>query len=251
MKDYRIGPLTIGTPPRVVGTLSARESLHSACPTDDYTCDVVEVRLDGIGSDTHGWMKDCQAIEAAGLPVILTLRLASQGGKWSESDEKREPILSAGIESLACIDVELTSKLRASLCRQAQELGKCIIVSYHNFQRTPKFAELKDVLDRILDIPFAIPKISTMIVNDGDVGILMKLMETNNPRPVCIIGMGSQGTKTRVLFPSLGSCLTYGYIDSSSAPGQLPSSVLIQHMRQLLPQYNQDVIIRKEIMECV
>jgi len=251
MKDYLIGQLTIGTPPRVVGTISTRESLRSVDPTDDYACDVVEVRLDEIGSDTHGWMKDCQAIEAAGFPVILTLRLAGEGGKWSETDEKREPILSAAMESLACVDVELTSKLCASLCRQAQELKKSIIVSSHNFQRTPSYDELKEVLDRILDIPFAIPKISTMVVDDADVSTLMRLIETNNQRPICIIGMGSKGTKTRVLFPSIGSCLAYGYLDSPSAPGQLPSSMLIQYMRQLLPAYNQDVIIRKEIMECV
>jgi 3-dehydroquinate dehydratase-1 len=251
VKEYRIGQLTLGTTPRVVGTLSTRESLPSAYPTDDYTCDVVEVRLDKIGPGTRGWMKDCQAMEAAGFPVVLTLRLADEGGKWKEADEKRQPILSAAMESLASIDVELKSKLCVPLCRQAQELGKCIIVSTHNFKRTPGFRDLKGVLDRILDIPCAIPKISTMIAEDADVRTLRRLLETDSPRPVCIVGMGSKGTKTRVLFPSLGSCLAYGYLDSPCAPGQLPSSMLIQYMRQLLPEYNQDVIIRKEIMEFV
>ena len=231
MKDFRIGQLTLGTTPRVVGTLSTHDLFPSAYPTDDYACDVVEVRLDEIDPNTHGWIKDCQAIEAAGFPVVLTLRLASEGGKWKESDEKREPILLAAQESLACIDVELTSKLCVPLCRQAQKLEKCIIVSSHNFKRTPDFGELKDALDRILDIPCAIPKISTMIIEDADVGTLRRLLETANSRPVCIIGMGSRGTKTRVLFPSLGSCLAYGYLDSPNAPGQLPSSILIQYMQ--------------------
>ncbi|MEK7270266.1 MAG: type I 3-dehydroquinate dehydratase [Planctomycetota bacterium] len=251
MKDCRIGPLAIGTPPRVVGTLSVRDSLRSACPEHDYACDVVEVRLDEMGSDTPGWLRDCKAIEAAGYPVILTLRLAIEGGKWSQPDEKREDVLAAALDSLACIDVELTSKLCPSLCRQARELKKYIIVSSHDFQRTPTLATLKDVLHRILEIPFAIPKISTMVTDDGDVDTLMKLVELRDIGPACIIGMGSKGTRTRVLFPVLGSCLAYGYIDSPSAPGQLPASILTQQIRQLLPRYNQDMIIRKEIMECV
>ena len=251
MKNYRIGQLTLGTLPRVVGTLSTHDFLPSEYRTNDYSCDVVEVRLDEVSPNTHEWMKNCQAIEAAGFPVIVTFRLANEGGKWQEPDEKRESILSTAIENLACIDIELTSKLCVPLCRQAQELGKCIIVSYHNFERTPDFSELKDVLDRILDIPCAIPKISTMVIENADVNTLKKLLETANLRPVCIIGMGSKGTKTRVFFPFLGSCLTYGYLDSPIAPGQLPSSTLIQYMRQLLPEYNQDMVIRKKIMECI
>ena len=244
MKDYSIGKLTLGTPPRVVGIISQRNSLPSACPTGDYACDVVEVRLDAIGSDAKGWMKDCKAIEASGFPVILTLRLANEGGKWNESDKKREPILSAALENLGCIDVEFKSKLCVPLSRKAKKLGKCIIVSSHNFEFTPDFDDLKNILDRILEIPCAIPKISTMINKRADVVTLMRLLETAQPRPVCIIGMGSKGTKSRILFPSVGSCLAYGYLDSPNAPGQLSSSMLRKHLRQLLPAYNQDVIIR-------
>lgn len=249
MNEYRIGQLVLGKIPRIVGTISSPAALPSACQIADYQCDIAEVRLDEIGANTNGWLKDCQDIEATGLPVILTLRLASEGGKWTELDSKRKAILSTAMEKLACIDIEMTSKIRPELCKQAADNGKQIIVSSHNFSKTPKLIALKRILNNILAIPCAIPKISTMINNEADVDTLMTLLDAAGDRPVCVIGMGSKGVKTRVLFPSIGSCLTYGYIDSPSAPGQLPTSMLIQQMRLLIPEYNQDVIIRKEILE--
>ena len=236
--NCHIGSLNLETLPRIVGTISTCKALFSVASLNEYTCDIVEVRLDEIGHNLHGWMSACQAIEAAGFPVLLTLRLTSEGGKWNDQDENRNSLFSGALHNLACIDIESTSKLRNFLCNQAQEEGKNIIVSYHNFQRTPNFCDLSDVLQEILDIPCAIPKISTMIVNDADVDTLRDLLAVAKERPTCIIGMGSKGTKSRLLFPSLGSCLSYGYIDSPIAPGQLSSSVLVQHLRQSISEYN-------------
>jgi len=42
--------------------------------------------------------------------------------------------------------------------------------------------------------------------------------------------MGPLGPQTRIEFPKLGSCLTYGYLDQPVAPGQVPAREL---MRQL------------------
>lgn len=251
MMDRRIGKLTLGSLPRVVGTLATHHSLDSVASMSESSCDVVEVRLDEIGPKTNGWLKKCLAIEAMGFPVLLTLRLASEGGKWKGGDRERAAILSSALDCLSCIDVEATSELRTELSAQAQDLKKSIVVSYHNFEQTPSFEQLKEILGEILEIPCAIPKISTMVNRVEDITTLRKLLDLEIQCPICIIGMGSEGTSTRVLFPSLGSCLTYGYLDSPSAPGQLPASRLIEHLRQLFPKYNEDVIIRKKILEFV
>ena len=233
MTDYRIGNLALGIPPRVVGTLCERQSLPCACPTDNRTCDIIEVRLDCIGPDTQGWLRDCQSIESAGFPVVLTLRSAREGGKWKSRETERESLLSVALDGLASIDIEWSSKLRDPLCRQAIRAGKSVIISHHNFKGTPSFRTLNAVLERILDIPCAIPKISTMINTKSDIGTLKRLLEAHSERPCCVIGMGSKGIKTRALFPCLGSCLAYGYLDSPIAPGQVPSRVLVKAIREL------------------
>jgi 3-dehydroquinate dehydratase-1 len=106
-----------------------------------------------------------------------------------------------------------------------------VVVSSHNFKLTPDYDELKGILDKILEIPNAIPKITTMINDEADVAVLSKLLECAKVRPICVIGMGPKGTRTRTLFPSLGGCLAYGYLDVPSAPGQLSARQLVQVLR--------------------
>jgi 3-dehydroquinate dehydratase len=43
--------------------------------------------------------------------------------------------------------------------------------------------------------------------------------------------MGKLGPQTRVLFPKLGSCLTYGYLDVPVAPGQISARELTLQLR--------------------
>jgi 3-dehydroquinate dehydratase-1 len=246
MNRFCIGNLVLGALPRVVGTLCRRDSLAATHDAAGYACDIVEVRLDVLGHGSLAWLQECQAIERAGFPVILTLRLAAEGGKWEATDEAREAILSAAVKHLACVDIELTSVLRARLSSAAERLRKPVIISYHNFERTPDFPELREILERILAVPSAIPKISTMVTGDADVDTLKRLFDIQRARPRCIIGMGDKGTTTRVLFPSLGGCLAYGYFDSPVAPGQIPSGELMQRLGDLIPAYKEDLIARKK-----
>jgi 3-dehydroquinate dehydratase-1 len=77
-----------------------------------------------------------------------------------------------------------------------------------------------------------IPKISTLIQGPQDIDTLKELLSKHKGRPICVIGMGADASETRVEFPALGSCLTYGYIDSSGAPGQLPAAILRERLNR-------------------
>jgi len=219
--------LEFGTGPLVVGTITRRDWLPSGGHKIDYTCDIVEIRLDQIGLETSGWRDDIKVIEEAGIPVLVTLRLVAEGGAWARPDLERLPFLASALEEASCIDVEYLSETRIPLCAMAKGLGKPVIVSYHNFERTPALSELEDILGQIRESSsVAIPKITTMVLRPEDVVTLENLLGRNQRAPLCVMGMGDLGTQTRVLFPSLGSCLTYGYLDAPSAPGQLPAARL-------------------------
>ena len=43
--------------------------------------------------------------------------------------------------------------------------------------------------------------------------------------------MGEAWKQTRVLFPKLGSCLTYGFLDKPTAPGQMSAEELLRQLR--------------------
>lgn len=221
-----IGKVELGKVPRVVGSITTRKSLPGGGGVPEYPCDIVEVRLDMIGLDTPDWLAECRAIEAAGRPVLLTLRSAAEGGQWTARDEDRLPHILAALEALSSVDVELNSSICGAVCAKALQLGKPVVVSYHNFHHTPSLAELEEILGRMRQLPAAIPKLTTLVTGEADIGTLEALLAGHRDKPLCVIGMGPLATQTRVSFPRLGACLTYGYIDATSAPGQLPASEL-------------------------
>jgi len=215
--------LSLAGGPYVVGTLS---SLDGNFPP---VGDIVEVRLDKTGRPPD-WLDRCRAIEARGKPVLLTVRLRSEGGDWPADDDARLKIYEAGLAALAAVDVELSSVICAAVAKQAEKLGKACLVSHHDFEKTPPLAELESVVERAQQNGAA-AKVATMIRSGGDVEILRALLARKWKRPLCVIGMGENWKETRVSFPKLGSCLTYGYLDKPTAPGQVSAAELVRQLR--------------------
>lgn len=217
------GTMTVGEVPRVVGTLSNLD-FRGAIPSD-----IVEVRLDRI-SRPGDWLVRCKAIQfSSGKPVLLTARLAAEGGLWRDDDERRRVVYTEALRELAAVDVELGSAIRGRVAAEADRLHKACVVSYHNFRVTPPLRELCAIVERAQGIG-SIAKISTMVNGKEDVAILRNLLGREWPKPLCVIGMGEAWAKTRVEFAKLGSCLTYGYLDGSAAPGQWPAAELARQL---------------------
>jgi 3-dehydroquinate dehydratase I len=242
-----IGNLRIGEIPSVVGTISSLESLNAFAAAQVNVCDIVEVRADEM-QEGPSWIEGCKEIETLGMPVILTIRLQNEGGKWIKQDEARMPLFEEALQHLSAVDVELESDLMPAVCRLAKTLHKSTVISFHDFEKTPSLEKLKEIAKRSAESGSLI-KISTMAKTSQDIVTLQKLLECDFGAPLCVIGMGTSATKTRVTFPSMGSCLTYGYLDTPSAPGQLSARALNEQLRSILPDYNQQFVIQKQILE--
>jgi len=221
--------LISGIIPRVVGTLSSLDY------RGEFPCDIVEVRLDRTGHPPD-WLERCKAIESGGKPVLLTPRLASEGGSWPTDDSLRLEIYKEALRDLAAVDVELSSVNCVAVAEEAARLQKTCIVSFHDFQKTPPLAELCPLVEEAQKIG-SIAKISVMITGEGDVAILRSLLERAWAKPLCVIGMGEAWAWTRVEFAALGSCLAYGYLDGSAAPGQWHAAELARQLRAAVPAY--------------
>jgi len=226
----------LGEPPLVVGTLLSfpADSLSAEVPS---ACDIIEIRLDHILPDPN-WLERARLIEQQIYPVILTPRLKSEGGKWLGPDEERLPIFKAALENLSAVDIEFTSKIREQVCDIAKAQRKTCIVSHHDFEKTPPLAELQAIISETQNRA-SIVKVTTMIRDSKDIVTLRSLLANQRDTPLCVMGMGPLGTDTRITFPTLGSYLTYGYLDKPAAPGQLPAKALADQLRQRLPAYRQ------------
>lgn len=226
----RFGNLVLGLAPQVVGTVSQAETLARLAVGVERVCDIVEVRLDLIGPDAPKWLRHAQAIEAQGFPVVVTVRLVSEGGQWTQPDAVRLPLFVTALEHLSAADIELRSPLLAEVSTVARRRQRALIVSHHDFIRTPSINELRRIVRQAADYGTVV-KIATFTQTEEDVATLRGLFTETCSASLCVLGMGPLGPQTRTEFPQLGSCLTYGYLDTPVAPGQVSARELIQQLR--------------------
>jgi 3-dehydroquinate dehydratase I len=227
----RFGKSMLGAAPRVVGVVSHVETLERLAQSKERDCDIVEVRLDIMGAETPRWLEHAQSVEARGLPVVVTIRLTEEGGKWNQGDEARLPLFEHALRHLAAADVELRSSLVEKVSALAHEHQRALIVSHHDFEKTPSLDELKDIMTRAGKYGTVV-KIATLTKSEQDIATLRSLFHEDCPAPLCLIGMGPLGAQTRVEFPKLGSCLTYGYLDTPVVSGQISAPELTRLLRK-------------------
>jgi 3-dehydroquinate dehydratase-1 len=249
IKTVQLGDLTLGEVPRVVGTLSTLAGLQGFLQLKGKSCDIAEARVDLLGPDSD-WLRYCIEIGAAGTPVLLTIRLAAEGGGWTRSEAERLKLIETALPHVAVIDVELRSELSRTVLEPARRAGTPVLVSYHDFERTPPLDELRGVVSEAHHRG-SIAKVATMVRSQADLVTLRGLLDGDWDQPVCVIGMGSLGTRTRTEFPLLGSCLTYGYVDDANTPGQLPAQSLVEHLSSALPGYTLQTTAQKQVPHCV
>jgi 3-dehydroquinate dehydratase-1 len=139
------------------------------------------------------------------------------------------------LRELAAVDVELSSVICRAVAREAKRLKKASVISFHDFGKTPPLLELCEIVKKAHAIG-SIAKVSTMIKHESDAEVLRALLGRRWEKPLCVIGMGRAWSKTRIEFATLGSCLTYGYIDRATAPGQMSAAELVRRLRRALPR---------------
>src|SRR5438552_12130858 len=103
--------------------------------------------------------------------------------------------------------MELSSTTARALAQQTQRAGKVLIVSYHNFERTPAASELRKVIEDASEFA-SLVKIVTRVNAISDLKIFGSLLKDRWPVPLCLMGMGPLGISTRKSLPLLGSALT-------------------------------------------
>ena len=165
--------------------------------------DLVEIRADCING--IGRLKTSKR-------KILTVRKKADGGKWNGNEKEREALVAQLLPSFDVVDIELGSKITGSVLKLSKKLGKQAIISYHNLKRTPNISELKKIFKAASK--HGTPKISTRINAFADILVLMELVNFSRGRCI-VVGMGTLGKITRILFPLMGCPWTYATLGKS------------------------------------
>jgi 3-dehydroquinate dehydratase I len=176
--------------------------------------DMVELRIDAMKDpDPQGV---ASLIEEITHPLIATNRMKEEGGFYEGSETERTEILLEAAKYADYVDIELRTKdkYRSKIIKAS----KSIIISYHNFKKTPSVPELL----KIVKSEHELGDLAKFAVMPGNLQDTLKVMEVLSKVENTIgISMGELGRYTRVVAPLFGSPITYASLINESAPGQM------------------------------
>jgi 3-dehydroquinate dehydratase type I len=231
-----------GLVPLVVGVVSTPEGLERVAAESSWPCDVVEIRLDMIGDDFCDWPVAALRLTKAGVGTLLTVRHASEGGRWSGDETSRLDCYIQGLPHVTGVDIELSASILPDLVSLAK--GKVTVIgSHHQFRNMPDPAALQRAVDEGAAAGVDVVKIAAYAGERFELTRLLNLLKKNPGQSICALAMGPMGPASRTELPLAGSCLTYGYLDKPNASGQ-PSATEI---RDLLMQKHEEYRVFAEI----
>lgn len=196
----------------IVGVIHTPAGFAAAA---NSSLDAVEVRADMLPQPPSS-----DQVRAIPLPAILTVRRFDEGGSLQISDSERLALYLELLPATAAVDIEGRS-LRAfgELIEAAHKARKTVIVSFHDFEVTPPLARLRAWTVQARDGGADVVKIAAKTEKPSDVARLLTLQD-ESPAPLAVMGMGTLGRASRLLFARAGSVLNYGWLAEPQVPGQ-------------------------------
>ena len=173
---------------------------------------------------------------ASSLPLLLTYRSATEGGKGAGHGQGYEDYLASLLQlrpAVAAVDIEMACPASKALVAEAKAGGYDVVGSCHDFTATPSAAQIAEKLAQITAAGADITKVAYMPRNAQDVAALRHAAHdfagAYPHQPLIAISMGQLGAPSRT---DLANCLTFATIadGAASAPGQ----ATIAHVRAWL-----------------
>ena len=170
------------------------------------------------------------------MPILFTWRTLAEGGETSLSNENYCNLLQAivGQNLVDAVDVELFAYTDTigQIIKQAHHQNIQTVMSYHNFQSTPKLERLHGYAERMISAGASAIKFALMPTTSGDVLSVLQFTKELTERypqlPRITMSMGQLGQMTRTCGNVFGNCLTFGTLGQASAPGQVDVNLLQQ-----------------------
>ena len=192
-----------------------QQTLKTGLKKSDYA----EVRLDFLKVED---IPDALEIIKKDMNrIVCTLRPKTEGGKFPGSEKERIAILKLISEYTPFyLDVEFnTLRKNTSLVKYLKTTKTKLLVSWHDFKKTPNSAELKNKMNQISKFSSNIKIVSTAKSTDDSTRML-ELYSKKGKNNLISFAMGDFGRISRILCLYLGSPYTYVSLGKAVAPGQ-------------------------------
>lgn len=162
-------------------------------------------------------------------PILFTFRSLKEGGEKEISVEYYAELNKeiSATKNADLIDVELFTgdEVVKEIVEYAQNNGVKVVMSNHDFFKTPSKEEIVSRLCKMQDLGADLPKIAVMPQNTTDVLTLLcatdEMVTKFAKTPIITMSMAGLGVISRLAGETFGSALTFGAAKEASAPGQV------------------------------
>ena len=185
--------------------------------------DVLEFRIDALENPEIFEIK--KTIEEINFPMIATNRISTEGGSFKGTEEERFEILYECCDLVDYVDIELQSN--DEYIKKIHDTGVTTIVSYHDFEKTPKLSEITYIVEKEQKLG-DIAKVAFMPQDLDDTLTILAVL--SHCEDTIAISMGDLGSYTRVMASKFNSPITFAAGTDVTAPGQID----IETMKSLL-----------------
>jgi 3-dehydroquinate dehydratase-1 len=192
-----------------------KQTLKIALKKSDY----VEIRFDFL--KTEQIPQVLESVKKDLKKIVCTLRPKSEGGKFTGNEKERTAILKLIAEyNPFLLDVEFnTMKRNRNLVKYLKMTKTNLLISGHDFKKTPRFTELKKRLDQMSRFSSSV-KIVTTAKSTDDSARILQLYNKKGKISLIAFAMGDPGRISRILSLYLGSPYAYVSLGKPIAPGQ-------------------------------
>ena len=192
-----------------------KRNMKEALKKSDY----VEIRLDFL--KTGEIPKTLESIKKDLKKVVCTLRPKVEGGKFEGGEKERIAILKLIAEyDPFLLDIEFnTIKKNKELAKYLRSTKTKLLISWHDFKKTPKLSELKNMMNQMTKFSHNV-KIVTTAKSIDDSTRVLQLYNKNGKNNLIAFAMGDNGRISRILCLYLGSPYTYVSLGKPVAAGQ-------------------------------
>lgn len=175
-------------------------------------------------------------------PLIATIRTKNEGGQLEISDADYGKTYQAYLKNpfMDWLDVEMfrDQKVVSEIVQKAHQKKVLVVMSNHDFQKTPSQDEIEKRLLKQDQMGADILKIAVMPKSKQDVFTLMNAtlkVSQQTTKPLLTMSMGQLGTISRVATANMGGSYSFGMIGQASAPGQIDVTKLKQILKTVQP----------------
>lgn len=251
MKTVTVKNLVIGGgAPKIIVSLMGKNA--SAVKSEaqyyqEFDFDILEWRIDHFDD-----VKNIESIIDAAhqlrtiihnKPILFTFRTAKEGGEKEISSTDylslNRKMIDSGLVDMIDLELFTGDQEVSATIAYAHAKGIKVIMSNHDFHKTPPKDEIVKRLRKMQELGADIPKIALMPQNKSDVMTLLaatlEMYEQYADRPIITMSMSKLGIISRLSGEVFGSAATFGALKKASAPGQID----IKELRSVLTTIHQ------------